>query len=194
MDIFKIDTLQLILIFFVPGLISMKVYDLFIPSGRRDYLKSTLEAVSFGLINFTILHWPIATIHSNDYQKEHPILYYIFFILIVFIAPVIWTLFYRYILSIKFISNHIVHPVDKPWDYVFGNKKSYWVIIHLKDGRRIGGKFDSESFASSFPAQEQIYLQELWKLDENGKFMNKVKQSEGIIISSTEFQSIELFI
>ena len=49
------------------------------------------------------------------------------------------------------------------------------MIIHLKDGRRIGGRFDENSSASSFPAKEQIYIEEVWELDESGKFINRLK-------------------
>lgn len=193
MNPFSSETLRLILIFFVPGFISMKVYDLYIPSARRDFSKSLLEAVSFSLFNFAILYWPIVAIHTDDFSSTHPFWYYFFFLLIVFVAPIVWTLLYRRLLSTKFFRQRIVHPVDKPWDYVFGRKQSYWVIAHLKDGRRIGGRFDTKSFASSYPAPEQIYLEEVWRLDKEGKFLSKVERSKGIIVAASEFQSIELF-
>lgn len=193
MNPFSSETLRLILIFFVPGFISMKVYDLFIPSARRDFSKSLLEVVSFSLFNFAILYWPIVAIHTDDFSINHPFWYYVSFLLIVFVAPVVWTLLYRRLLATRFFRQRIVHPVDKPWDYVFGQKQSFWVIAHLKDGRRIGGRFDTKSFASSYPAPEQIYLEEVWLLDMAGKFLNKVERSKGIIIAASEFQSIELF-
>jgi len=49
------------------------------------------------------------------------------------------------------------------------------MIIHLKDGRRIGGRFDENSSASSFPAKEQIYIEEVWELDENENLSNRLK-------------------
>ena len=67
------------------------------------------------------------------------------------------------------------------------------MIIHLKDGRRIGGRFDENSSASSFPAKEQIYIEEVWELDENGKFIEPIKRSAGIIVLSNEILSVELF-
>ena len=57
----------------------------------------------------------------------------------------------------------------KPWDYVFSRRQAYWVIVHLRDGRKIGGRFDRKSFASSYPADEQIYIEEVWRLDEDGR-------------------------
>ncbi len=193
MNPFTSETLRMILLFFVPGFISMKIYDLYFPSARRDFSKSILEAVSFSLFNFAILYWAIVNINTDDFGIQHPILYYIFFFLIVFVAPILWTQLYRKFLSTQFMRNRIIHPVDKPWDYVFGQKQAYWVIAHLKDGRKIGGRYDTRSFASSYPAPEQIYLEEVWYLDETGKFIYKIDRTKGIIISASEFLSIELF-
>lgn len=193
MNPFSSETLLFILLFFVPGFVSMKIYDLFIPSPRRDFSKSFLDAISFSMLNFAILYWLIVAIHDGKFPDQHPFWYFICISFIVFVAPAIWTFLYMRILNTEFIRRRTLHPIAKPWDYVFGQKQSYWVILHLKDGRRIGGSFDTSSFASSFPAQEQIYLEAVWRIDEAGKFLQKVDRSKGIIISASELQSVELF-
>ena len=193
MDIWQIDKLTLFLFFFIPGFISIKIYDLLVPSERRDYSKSLFEIISYSAINFAALSWLIILIHSENFYINHVILYLfsIFFILLV--APILWPFFILKLFSWKPIANLIVHPIQKPWDYVFGKKRPYWLIVHLKDGRKIGGKFDYKSFASSNPAEEQIYLEELWKLDNDGKFLEPVERTKGIIILSAEILSIEFF-
>jgi len=193
MNPFDSDTLRLILIFFVPGFISMRVYDLVIPSPRRDFSKAFLEAISFSCINFALLYWLIVAIHSNDFQTDYPFWYYIFSLLVLFIAPIFWPIFYYKAISLRFLKRRILHPIDKPWDYIFGKKIPFWVIVHLKDGRRIGGLYGPNSFTSSYPAPEQIYLEELWELDARGRFVKRVDRSSGILISASDFQSIELF-
>ena len=70
---------------------------------------------------------------------------------------------------------------------------SHWIIVHLKDGRKISGRYDTESFASSFPAEEQIYLQEVWILDDEGGFKEPVERTSGIIILKDEISLIEFF-
>ena len=57
----------------------------------------------------------------------------------------------------------------------------------------IGGVYDENSFASSFPVDEQIYLEEVWKLSEDGIFLEQIKRSSGIIIMRDEILSVELF-
>jgi hypothetical protein len=91
------------------------------------------------------------------------------------------------------MARHLVHPIRKPWDYVFGKREPFWVIVHLHGGQRIGGRFDVESFASSDPADEQIYLEAVWVLDEQDRFLRPVDGSRGIIIMKEEIRAVELF-
>jgi len=43
MDIWQIDKLVLFLVFFIPGFISIRVYDSLVPSERRDLSKSLFD-------------------------------------------------------------------------------------------------------------------------------------------------------
>ena len=48
------------------------------------------------------------------------------------------------------------------------------------------------SFASSAPAEEQIYLEETWVLNEKGGFERKKNTTAGVIILASEISHIEL--
>jgi hypothetical protein len=109
------------------------------------------------------------------------------------VVPIVWPVLFYKLLSSERLSKYFLHPIQKPWDYVFGKREPYWIIIHLKDNRRIGGKFDSKSFASSYPSAEKIYLEEVWKLDLDGNFVEPIKRSSGIIISNNDILAVELF-
>ena len=91
------------------------------------------------------------------------------------------------------MSTRIINPIPKPWDYVFGKRESYWIIVHFKDGKKIGGRYDTNSFASSYPAEEQIYIEEVWNIDKEGRFKDKVDRSKGVIISKSDVSAIEFF-
>lgn len=67
------------------------------------------------------------------------------------------------------------------------------MIVHLKDQRKIGGLFDTASFASSYPAEPQIYLQQVWKLDGEGRFLEPIERSKGIIILRDDIVAVEMF-
>ncbi|HXM46054.1 MAG TPA: DUF6338 family protein [Bryobacteraceae bacterium] len=64
---------------------------------------------------------------------------------------------------------------------------------YTQNGQRIGGWFGIESFASSDPADEQIYLEEVWILDEAGRFVSTVERSRGIIVMKQEIRAVEFF-
>ena len=193
MKIWEVDKLFLFLIFFIPGFISIKIFDLIVPSERRDFSKSLFEAIGYSSLNFALLSWLIILIHSGDFYLRNKIWYFLFLILILFIMPAIWPLLFRLLSTWPPLCRHIIHPLPKPWDFVFGNRRAYWVIVNLKDGRKIGGVYGPNSFSSSYPAEEQIYLEQVWKLDEKGRFLEPVERSEGIIILGSELSSIELF-
>lgn len=191
MEVWQIDKAILFLVLFVPGFISLKIYDLLIAGERRDFSSSITEAIGYSFINFALLSWLIVLIHIQKFYIYHLFWYSIFLILILFVFPVIWPILFIWIR--KRLGRYVAHPIRKPWDWIFGQGKAYWIIVHLKDGRRIGGKFDNKSFASSDPAEEQIYLEEVWKLDSAGGFISPVERSSGIIVLQDEISMIELF-
>ncbi|MBS1258964.1 MAG: hypothetical protein MAG551_02028 [Candidatus Scalindua arabica] len=193
MNIWQIDKLALFLTFFIPGFISIKIYDLLVPSELRNFPKTLFEAIGYSALNFAALSWLIYLIHSGNFYSNHGFWYFVFLFIIMFLAPISWPFLFIKLSLWKPVAKYIIHPIHKPWDYVFGKKESFWIIVHLKDGRKIGGKFDTNSFASSYPAEEQIYLEEVWKLKENGGFVEPIDRSQGILISSKEILSIEFF-
>lgn len=193
MNPFDSETLRLVLIFFVPGFVSMRVHDLYVPSERRDFSKSLMEAVSFSCINFAIFYWAIVAIHSEGFPSEHPVWYYLSSVAILFVAPIFWPILYSWTMGLPFFRRRTIHPIPKPWDYLFSQGDSFWEIVHMKDGRRIGGRYDTRSFASSYPAEEQIYLEEVWHLDKKGRFKERVESTQGLIISKADFEAIEFF-
>ncbi len=193
MDIFSIDKLLLFIIFFVPGFVSIKVYDLFIANEPRDFSRSLFEAIAYSAINFALLGWLIWTIHVNEVYFRHPIVFAVLSIFILFVAPILWPILYLWLLKWKWLSNYIIGPVKRPWDWFFNQKLPVWVIVTLVDGRKIGGVYADKSYASSYPLPEQIYLEQIWTLDEKGRFVEVIKGSKGVIILNKDMSTIEFF-
>jgi hypothetical protein len=84
------------------------------------------------------------------------------------------------------------HPSPKPWDYVFGQRKEFWLIVTMKDGKKIGGKYGTSSFTSSAPAPEQIFLEEAWMLNNDDGFERPRSGGAGIMILQ-DIATIEFF-
>jgi hypothetical protein len=191
--LFEGSTLYFFLIFFIPGFVSLKVYDLIVPGERRDFSKSAFDAIAYSALNFAVL-LPLVLLIQSEFlfirHKNWAVLL-TYFVLLVF--PAIWPFLLIRLAATTLFLRHFVHPTPDAWDYLFGRREQFWAIVHLKDLRRIGGRFGIQSFASSSPAEPQIYLEEAWKLDDNGAFLAPVERSRGILIMADEIAAVELF-
>lgn len=191
MDIWDLDKLFLFIAFVVPGFISIKVYQLFFPGERKKSSEQVVDAVAYSSINYAILFWPIFLIESSGIRSSSPSWYFIFYVFVLLIAPIIWVWVWSKIRKTEFVQKNAPHPTPKAWDYVFSQRKSYWVKVTLKNGDVIGGLFHTNSFASSAPAEEQIYIEETWILNDEGGFERMKNDSAGVIILSSEISHIE---
>lgn len=184
-----------LLIFFLPGFVILKTYDLLVPNDQRDFSKQFLDAIVYSIINFFLFFWlydRFAEIFINGIFHIIPWLYGFSFF---FILPIFCAFLFVKLTTSSTIEKHIISPIKRPWDWLFSKKESLWVIVELTDGRKIGGILDQKSYTSSYPAEEQIYLEEVWKLDENGRFCEngKIEDTKGIIIFGRNISTIEFF-
>lgn len=192
--VLEISNLLMLLIFLIPGFISLKVHDSIVPSEKRNFSKSFLEIGIYSAINYAIFSWLIILLIKYNLFETNLTIFALIVLLIVVIGPVIWPIAYSALISTSFIQKiKPINPIPLPWDFVFMQRKAHWVIVHTKDGRHIGGRYDSKSFTSSFPHKEQIYLEELWRLDKKGAFIKQVDRTEGILIMGDEISFIEFF-
>jgi len=185
------ELITLFLIFTVPGLVMLKVWDQIVPSGaRRDFSKSVFEAVAYSAINVG-LFMPLVTVMRAG--KLGPVLYPIALFVMLLGAPAAWPFLFRKLLVSQWMTKYGLHPCEQAWDYLFGQHEPFWVVVHLRDLRRIGGRFGGNSFASSSPAEPQLYLEEVWRLNAIGQLTEPVQRSRGIIILAKDILAVELF-
>jgi hypothetical protein len=193
MNVWEPEKILLFLAFFMPGFISIKVYELIVATRFRDFSTSILEAVGYSVLNFAVLSWLILWISSPGFSEKNPASYSISIVLIFFVIPALWPLLFVRMSRWKVFKKHILSPINMPWDEVFSKREALWVIIHMKDGRKIGGKYGARSRASAFPNQRQIYLESLWRLDENNAFREKVERTRGAVFFQEDISIIEFF-
>lgn len=192
MEIWTADKILLFFIFFIPGFISTQIFEFIIPSDKRDFSKTFLQIIAYSALNYSALSWLIYIVVKYNYYLNTIVI--IPTILIVFfIMPILWPFIIKKAFSFQIFADTFIHPIAKPWDYYFAKRESCWVIVHLKNGTSIGGIYDENSFASSYPAKEQIYLEQVWEIDDEGVFLKPVDRSKGIIILGDDISSIEFF-
>lgn len=194
MDIWHPDTLLLFLTVFLPGFISLKVWDLLVPNERRDSSKALFDALAYSTLNFAFLAWVyLPELSQPSALLQSPLVAVPKLLLAFLVAPILWPILLRWLLTSRWLARFVVSPIKRPWDYVFGRREPYWIIVHLKDGRAVGGRYGGSSFASSYPVPEQIYLQEIWHLDDDLRFMHPIQHSKGALFFKDEIRAIEFF-
>ena len=194
MDIWSLDKLLLFLAFFVPGFVSIKVYRRLVPSEKIDWSSNLFEALGFGALNFAVWSWLIVYIHRDSFYAVHMVWYVVSWIVITVLAPAVWPVVFVKLARWRPVAGYIVSPIPRAWDYVFGLREPFWVLVNLENGTRIGGRFGDRSFASAFPAEEQIYIEEVWTVDEEGRFVEPVEGSRGIVVLGKDISSVEFFL
>ncbi|HII1671660.1 TPA: DUF6338 family protein [Salmonella enterica] len=191
MDILEKGKLFLFVLFIMPGFISMRVYRLFHPSADSDTSKVLIDVVSYSCINFSLLLIPIYLIEINNIFISHPVLYYLFYLFVLIIIPVLLPIILLKIRCCEKVKRVLPHPIGRSWDYFFSTRQCCWVLVTLKNGKKYGGYYGSKSFASNSPEPEQIYLEKHWALDDDGDFDHELTDTLGIIILTNEIESVE---
>lgn len=193
LEIWEADKLILFIAFVIPGFVSIKIYSLIYPSSQKSSGDQIIDAIAYSCINYALMLWPIYEVENSSLRSKHPTLYIAFYVVVILVVPVALALVLRFIRQVSFMQSLLPHPTHRPWDYVFGLRRSYWVIVTLKDGKKIGGRYCRQSFSSSAPAPEQIYLEETWVVNEDDGLERKRNDSAGILILSAEMVTIEFF-
>lgn len=193
MDIWEDNKLPLFIAFVIPGFISLKVYEAFSLQPQRDSSQQLINAIAYSCVNYGLLLFPILRVEESSLQVSRPTLYSLFWMMVVLVAPILWPSVMWLLRKHSFMQRLLPHPIGKPWDYVFKKRQRYWAIITLKDGRRIGGRYDSKSFVSSAPHAEQVFLEEAWVLNADGGFERPRDGTAGIIVLGSEIVTVEFF-
>lgn len=193
MDIWQADKLILFIAFVIPGFLSIKFYQLIFPGTIRNASDQLIDAVAYSCINYALLFWAIVYVEDAGFRQIHPSLYYVFYVFVLFVSPFFLVLAWKWLRTHERFKGTAPHPTPKPWDFVFKQAKPFWIVVYLKNGNKVGGRYSGKSFASSFPADEQIYLEESWLVSDAGLLDRAVKQSAGVLIMASEISYVEFF-
>lgn len=145
MDIWSVDKLLLFIAFVIPGFLSIKFYQLIFPGTLRNAADQLIDAVAYSCINYALLFWAVIYVESHGLRQIHPALYYIFYVFVLFVSPFFLVLAWKWLRTHDLFKGAAPHPTGKPWDFVFSQKKPYWIVIHLKNGQKVGGKYAGNS-------------------------------------------------
>jgi hypothetical protein len=182
-------TIGLFIVIVAPGFISLKIWRLIYPSRYVSFADSLYEAVFYGVLNFFIIVTWFPPLMANINTTFKIIAYVISLVIVPVLLPFVW----KGILKWKFVKNITINPIPKAWDNFFIRGIPCFMLIHLKDRQIIGGLYAYESAVSSYPESEDLYLQEVWEIDNNGKFTKPIEGTMGLLVNYNTVDYIELF-
>lgn len=183
----------LFLAFIVPGFLSMRVYGLLLPGDEPSLKENVLEAFAFGILNFVVMYWAISLLLDQEFTSRSRLTNYLIVVLTFLIAPITWPVTLKLILRRLAEWNIVLYGYRNAWDDFFLRREPCWIIVHLKDGRRLGGWYGENSYAGLYPNSGHLSLEQLWRLDEQNRFVEPVPQSRGIILRPDDYHFVELF-
>lgn len=193
MEIFdNYNKLILAILFFIPGFISMKTYEIATLSTSKDFSKSIIEVISFSSLVYAIAAPVIMILIAQEtLPSDNPWILGPFWLILLFLFPAVLSIFWVHARKWKWIRRYLPHPIGKAWDYIFSKNEQLYIIATLKSGKKIAGAYSTNSFASSGAHREQIYLEELWELDYNDNFVGAYLNTRGILVDAVSIESIE---
>lgn len=185
---FDWSQLAFVVLFALPGFISLQIWALIVPSSERSFADVLPEAIGFGVLNAMVAGPLVVAI-----APANPWALYALLLVTLVGFPAVWPFVVKAALQRLYRLGVILNPARNGWDAAFLSREPYFVIVHLKDGRRIAGYYGYNSYAGVYPASGHLYLESIWTLDENGNFSGRAQGSKGMIPRPDDYHLVELF-
>jgi len=176
-----------------PGFVATAVYDLRIPAERRKWADMGIALVAYSIavdaiVALVLFWWPVP---PQDLARTI-LLGVIFDVL----APMLigW-----YMVDLReFLARNglILSSWPKAWDAFYNRfrKTPVALVITLSNGRKVGGFWAEDPIASSFPAEEDIFLPAVTEIDqESGIFVKRNPMALGLLVKRSDILTIEAF-
>lgn len=187
------------ILFLVPGLNATWTIERFSGPSRLKGTERFLRAVSLSVLIYAfaspwLLRVGRRAIDANELWPWEPI---IGAGILLFVAPVILALIVAFLRRndrAKRLLHHVttIDPTPRAWDFAFKPGGPFYVRIKLRDGERVGGFFSNQSFASAYPESEGVFLEQAWRLDNDGSFIEPLPGTGGVLVPQESIQLVEL--
>jgi hypothetical protein len=186
-----------IVAFVMPGFIASRVVSFTLPGTEPTQGRLLLTAITLSCLNYAVLSW-LLVFAWLDKWYENPLALAVLSFFVLFGAPVLIGLAIPQIVESKRGRKvrerfRLMHPIPKAWDYFFRLGTPCWVVATMKDGHVLAGWYGVNSFASSFPAEEDLYLEKTCNLSPEGRILQVKEFSHGAIIRMEHVQLLEMY-
>jgi Family of unknown function (DUF6338) len=181
------EKLPFYFLFFIPGFIALQVAALVTPTSDSDFTKRVPLAIGYSALNYAVLQIiliPVAVSrlpHLADAAK----------FLFTFIVPVFYPFIAKRVRDAQLFGFTNSYP--RAWDFYFSRRLKRWVRVYMKDGSTVLGWYGASSTATTYPVDEQIYIEELFDANPQTNAWEPRASSDGAIICMSDVLYIEFF-
>lgn len=190
-----VDKFLLFMFAVVPGVIAIQTYSLKCPGQKREIGTSITEAMVYSAINLILWWWWVHPyITKPPASIDQTYLTFTLFVVCI-VSPVALALGWYKLRTTNFFHHRLAldHPIPRAWEHFVKNHRQCWYLFHLKKGGMVGGYFAENSYASTYPQDQEVYVEHVWRVDENGEFLEKVEGTLGCLIRLAECERVEFF-
>jgi hypothetical protein len=187
------------ILFLVPGLNATWFLERLQGPNRLRGTERLLRALSISLLIYAgASPWLVALgrriLASDPISPWEPILGGA---VLVFIAPLVLALLAALLgrsSKAKWLLGLVatIDATPRAWDYAFKGERPFFVRVKLRDGDRVGGVFGDGSFAAAYPEPEDVFLEEAWRLSEDGSFIEPLEGTAGLLVPGSSIDRVEL--
>lgn len=89
------------------------------------------------------------------------------------------------------VGVNTLHVLPTAWDWRFADTPAFWIIVKLKNGTKFAGFCGSRSFMSSDPKERDIYIERIYDIGEDEKWISR--EENGLLISHGEISTMEFW-
>ena len=193
-DLFKPDVLLPLLTFAIPGFIAWATMQSILPRGSQKVSEVGFEILTYGFVNailWTLLRKPPSSWQAWPTSWSDDLL----FVAMVIASPIVIAVLYLRLLRWLVKRRQILPLEPTAWDWLFldSAKNARAAVITLRDNTKVAGAFVEGSYTALHPYARDLFLSEVWKLNDDGRFVARVAKTQGLYIDKSDILYIEFF-
>ena len=174
-------TLPLVILLVFPGIVSMQIYRLLMPAREMDWGNALTEGLFYSIVNLALTLPATLPLHFFKVYQTHPFWYSVVGLLVLLVCPIIWPWLLCKAFRSKRLMTGLQVPFPTAWDYFFDKRLPLFVLVHLNDGKLVGGYYGDDSYATSHPNEGDLYLQAVYKVDDEGSFLGSDRRNAWVV-------------
>ena len=181
------DKLPFYFLFFIPGFIALQISSLISPTADLDFSKRIPSAIGYSALNYALMQLILIPIRASRVPNAPELVQLAF----TFLVPALYPFAIKSLRDSQLAG--ITGSHSRAWDFVFSKRLKRWVRLHMKDDTVVCGWFGSNSQSTSYPIDEQLYIEKLYDVESDTNAWKERVSSAGAIISMSEVKYIEFF-